>query len=850
MRRALHFGSLVAILSLVCCSVACGQSGFVQVQGQILDPNNIAYSSCQMTVSYVPSPSATTIPTISGSAFPTSYPAFTCDSFGNIPPLALPDNNLIQDGHTSSPASLWRFNVCSAPGRYPGPQYCFNTALTITGGTQNVTSALQAAAAILPSSSGGGNVSNSGTPTAAQIAIWVDATHIKGVSLLPITSGGTGTSTPSLQAGSGIGISGIWPNQTVTYTGGGGGGCPGGTGTNLQFRGGSSTCSGASGSSVDLAGDITVGASLSIVGPAPWIDVTAGGKFFASTSTADFTCSSGLNTITLSGGAGDFAIGNTIQLSGCGAATASSAPSSLTGTPVGGTASTHYTYYVSGVSALQSDTPYTSVAITTGEASLNIAQYNQICWADDPTVVGHDVWVGATAGAAIFIGYTGDDCFNDYGYTHTGERAGAAPTHPSASATSSILEAAINNISGLTWTLSVNAGANNSSAIMAHDGNPEIAAAIATISAGGSGGTIYFPVSASSNTYEVAGNNILSADNVHMLVDAGMYVQGANSEPVWQEAAASHLHFYVDGGNWPEKILNVTPDGVMDFPNFHNTNFTGCCGGVGVYGQTYSAVFDTINIATVYHAFDWGQSSFESNTQINNVWAQSNQCAVLFSSSEQVHDLNISNTILEGWGTQTCPQEGDITFAGNSLTPTVDRMTWTNVVTSDFAPVTAAPIVLIQYGTVANWGCYTCDLANTNGEIVKTTGLGGGAGNGLWGPAEFHASVLDSNTNIFTGTPCSVLIEGSTLTGTFPPTGVSGCVQPILSQSSLNGVTIAYQALPNVFATYHTCAAAEIGQQASVSDSTTEAWGATITGGGSLYAFGVCDGTNWTVVGK
>jgi hypothetical protein len=41
---------------------------------------------------------------------------------------------------------------------------------------------------------------------------------------LPIAHGGTGTSTPSLQAGSGIDISGTWPNQTVAVKGGGGGG--------------------------------------------------------------------------------------------------------------------------------------------------------------------------------------------------------------------------------------------------------------------------------------------------------------------------------------------------------------------------------------------------------------------------------------------------------------------------------------------------------------------------------------------------------------------------------------------------------------------------------------------------
>lgn len=39
-----------------------------------------------------------------------------------------------------------------------------------------------------------------------------------------VADGGTGTTTPSLVAGSGISISGSWPDQTITNTGGGGGG--------------------------------------------------------------------------------------------------------------------------------------------------------------------------------------------------------------------------------------------------------------------------------------------------------------------------------------------------------------------------------------------------------------------------------------------------------------------------------------------------------------------------------------------------------------------------------------------------------------------------------------------------
>lgn len=40
------------------------------------------------------------------------------------------------------------------------------------------------------------------------------------------------------------------------------------------------------------------------------------------------------------------------------------------------------------------------------------------------------------------------------------------------------------------------------------------------------------------------------------------------------------------------------------------------------------------------------------------------------------------------------------------------------------------------------------------------------------------------------------------------------------------------------------------GSYATISDSSTNTWGATITGGGSNHVLGYCDGTNWTVAGK
>ena len=59
--------------------------------------------------------------------------------------LTIADNNVVVDGHTSPPASQWRFNI-SAQGGSPS----FTCTMTITGPTQNITSQIQACAAPLP----------------------------------------------------------------------------------------------------------------------------------------------------------------------------------------------------------------------------------------------------------------------------------------------------------------------------------------------------------------------------------------------------------------------------------------------------------------------------------------------------------------------------------------------------------------------------------------------------------------------------------------------------------------------------------------------------------------------------
>jgi hypothetical protein len=52
------------------------------------------------------------------------------------------------------------------------------------------------------------------------------------------------------------------------------------------------------------------------------------------------------------------------------------------------------------------------------------------------------------------------------------------------------------------------------------------------------------------------------------------------------------------------------------------------------------------------------------------------------------------------------------------------------------------------------------------------------------------------------------------------------------------------------FASYPPCSSEIESATAAITDSTTNTWGATITGGGSHHVLGYCDGTSWTVAAK
>jgi len=191
-------------------------------------------------------------------------------------------------------------------------------------------------------------------------------------SLLPIVRGGTGTATPALVAGSGVTISGSWPNQTINATG------TGGTVTGVNVSGGTTGLT-TSGGPVTTSGTITLAGTLAVASGGTGLTSTpANGQLDIGNGTgfsrATLTAGSG---IAITNGAGTISIATS---GGGGTVTSVSGTGTVNGLTLSGTVTSSGSLTLGGTlssianSALSNSTIIhsagTGISITNGTTSL------------------------------------------------------------------------------------------------------------------------------------------------------------------------------------------------------------------------------------------------------------------------------------------------------------------------------------------------------------------------------------------------------------------------------------------------------------------------------------------------
>lgn len=410
---------------------------FTNITGTILDPTGAPYVNCRMSIAFVPSTTATTIPTIGGSTFQTDIPLAQCDSFGALnPAIQLVDNNQVSDGHTGA-ASQWRFNVSSQDGKTN-----FFCLITITGASQNITSPLQACAAPLPPTGGGGgnfvvkNVPCASTiiftmagvaPNTSNTAFKVDPLNCNVTTTsVAAPAGGTlqqgAVAQFTLKQNNVGGFSFAWPsnfidqpaiqsganattNASFWYDGanwhaqtfpasGGGGGSPAGSQGTIQSTNGTvfSTSNLSEPPTGSLAGSFKVNEDAGFCGgPNPFLDIRCNNSVAGNPNTTPYavgltaTCTNGNSQVPISS-ASTFQNGYGVVLYGCGAPHSMATPSAPTVTPMAALTGTN--------------TGIITTNVPTGSATYNY----RIFWRDQKGGLTASSSAGSTTTGAAALG--------------------------------------------------------------------------------------------------------------------------------------------------------------------------------------------------------------------------------------------------------------------------------------------------------------------------------------------------------------------------------------------------------------------------------------------------------------
>jgi hypothetical protein len=138
----------------------------------------------------------------------------------------------------------------------------------------------------------------------------------------------------------------------------------------------------------------------------------------------------------------------------------------------------------------------------------------------------------------------------------------------------------------------------------------------------------------------------------------------------------------------------------------------------------------------------------------------------------------------------------------------------------------------------------------TSGFAPRTYNFTSTTGNTTTAPPGNGAALLSWLTWSRSGSPLPSCLFCGAGGNDNAPLGIDLTAPPTRNIGASIQLGRGVQTKPVTFATLSSCSSTTEGIMEAVTDSTTNAWGATITGGGSNHVLAYCDGTNWTVMGK
>ena len=138
------------------------------------------------------------------------------------------------------------------------------------------------------------------------------------------------------------------------------------------------------------------------------------------------------------------------------------------------------------------------------------------------------------------------------------------------------------------------------------------------------------------------------------------------------------------------------------------------------------------------------------------------------------------------------------------------------------------------------------------GAITITNNVFSNQASGLGGAAGLTMLQIGNNTGNGISVTGNTFFSQTIAVTPTQRTGSSPAAIKFANNTYMGNTTEVSQSTVNVetFSKLASCSATTEGSYSSVSDSSTNTWGATITGGGSNHVLAYCDGTNWTVAGK